>query len=194
MTRLLMILGLPIFVMSVILILLMPVFGVGEALPPIAFTTFEDDPEQYYVYDFTKHTTIVVPRLNNEGRLRQNIIGVLPETINIRPPYQFSDLELIAVNKSLGSNEAWGELYTLYREIPNGLRHTILENVPAWSVVGGWSSNKKYLYLFADLTDPTNFRQANLYQYDIEANHIKLLLSNIVLPISCNEAKSLFEY
>lgn len=143
--------------------------------PPLAFSDFATDPEQYSVYDFETGGVRVIARTG--GKTGTGGFGetVSPEEFTLQSPY-YPVLQVHLIQEDDDDYSSYS-LYSL--PLTEGQQPALKRiYIDAWASPFWmyWSPNGSYLYLFAD--NPHN-RHRDLYQYDLYEEQARLLVSDV---------------
>lgn len=153
----------PLWFIILSLMIVWPVVAQTESdvPPPLAFSNYDTDLQEYYVVDFATNEVTTIPRA--EGYFNPEFGGgetIIPYEVNLQSPYNPAE-QVQFLNESNAMLEEDG-YYTLYRLSTNGQRDPIIDH--AWpSSPLEWSPNGQYLYFSVSL-DKKNY---TLYQYDL---------------------------
>jgi Tol biopolymer transport system component len=156
-----------------------------EQPPPISFTTYRADREEYYVYDFASGRTVTIPRRNGAGANTNMGEYVPPEEMNVRVPDEI-DAEFVLVNQD--PENYYHTRYSLYEVEADGDRRFILDNTSMWIYPGNWSPNRRYLYV---IQQPTEDDPRDLLQYDVVTEEVTVIAADIHRYYSCRPLSAL---
>lgn len=150
--------------------------------PPLAFSNWDTDEQEYRVIDFASGEVTTIPRTGGISRMKPFYESPIPKEALSISPYD-ETIKILFINESY-----WGvaslEGNGVYRIFPNGERKLLNEaGFPLYPLE--WSPNGRYFYFRGDV----NQIAKKLFQYDLYTETLTPILeSPQVVYAECNPA------